>query len=198
MFRLCSLSRCRWRHALEYPARCRRRKPLHRCPRSGPMRIRRPAPGRARPASTRRSATQTIASKPGPLCVPAFGGFGGTIQLPAAKPSMTATATSSTTNYNQTLPSLAKKGKPLFYLQVVTSGPAVFGKRMKSAGGFDGKSLKPGHTYIGPTAKPSLPASLGFLCRSRRALRKRVPASTAARSLGSAACSLVKTSTRRP
>jgi hypothetical protein len=104
-------------------------------------------PGQSTTSEYAISGTQTIASKPGPLCVPAFGGFGGTIALPAAKPSITATATSSTTNYNQTLPTLGKKGKPIFYLQVVTSGPALFGKKIKSVGGLDGKTLKAGNPY---------------------------------------------------
>jgi hypothetical protein len=60
---------------------------------------------------------------------------------------VTATSTSSTTNYNQTLPSLQRKGKPLLYLQVVTSAPTLFGKKIKPTGGLDGKSLKPGNTY---------------------------------------------------
>jgi hypothetical protein len=106
-----------------------------------------PCSGQSTTSEYATSETQTVASKPASMCVPAFGGFGGTIQLPAAKPSITATATTSTTNYNQTLPSLGKKGKPLLYLQLVTSATTAFGKKFKSSGGLAGKSLKTGNDY---------------------------------------------------
>jgi len=106
-----------------------------------------PCTGQSTTSEYATSASATIPSKPASFCVPEFGGFGGTIELPAAKPSITATSTSSTTNYNKMLPVFSKKGKPLFYLQMVTSALTDFGKKVKSSGGLDGKSLKAGNSY---------------------------------------------------
>ena len=70
-------------------------------------------------ASTPAAALQ---SKAKALCIPAFDGFGGTMEYPPARPSITAALTASTTNYNQQLPALGKKGKPIYYLQVADLG----------------------------------------------------------------------------
>jgi hypothetical protein len=93
------------------------------------------------------SATTTLESRSKRLCVPAFGDFGGTIALPPSRPTVTATFTSSTTNYNGQLPTLAKKGKPIFYLQFQTSGGNTFGKIVRGGDGLVGKKLIAGHAY---------------------------------------------------
>lgn len=93
------------------------------------------------------SATMTLQSKPRALCIPAFGGWGGTLQYPAANPSVTVVAISSTTNYNQQLPLLSSKGKPVFYLQMTTSAATKFGPTVNDKGGLTSKSLVPGTTY---------------------------------------------------
>jgi hypothetical protein len=86
-------------------------------------------------------------SKPKALCIPAFGGFGGTMEYPPAKPSITAALTASTTNYNQLLPTLAKTGKPIYYLQVQTSADTVFGNDVLAKGGLTSAKLVAGRSY---------------------------------------------------
>ncbi len=93
------------------------------------------------------STTTTLQSRSKRLCIPAFDGFGGTIALPPSRPTVTATFTSSTTDYNQQLPALAKKGKPIFYLQFQTSGGNTFGKVVRGGDGLIGKKLIAGRPY---------------------------------------------------
>jgi hypothetical protein len=93
------------------------------------------------------SAAATIGSKSVRLCIPAFDDFGGTIAVPPARPTVTAVLTSSTTNYNQQLPKLTKKGKPVFYLQIQTSDGTTFGKTVRGGDGLTGKKLVAGHPY---------------------------------------------------
>jgi hypothetical protein len=95
-------------------------------------------------ASTPAAAMQ---SKAGALCIPAFGGFGGTMEYPPAKPSITAALTASTTNFNQQFPKLGKKGKPIFYLQVETSANTDFGHSLRANGGLTSKKLVAGQPY---------------------------------------------------
>ena len=92
------------------------------------------------------SAEQTIRKKEGYPCIPEFGGFGGSIGFPAADPAANGILTSSTTNYNKTLPVLAK-GKPLFYLQITTNGAASFAAVAPSAKGLESKKLVAGTAY---------------------------------------------------
>ena len=79
-------------------------------------------------------------------CIPAFGGFGGTLRYPAAAPGVGATLTSSTKNYNNMLPVLSK-GKPIFYLQIATTAATDFAASYKASGGLTSKAIKPGKTY---------------------------------------------------
>jgi len=79
-------------------------------------------------------------------CIPAFGGFGGSLHYPAASPAVSATFTSSTTNYNNLLPVLSK-GKPVFYLQIATTAPTAFASTYKASGGLMSNAFKPGKTY---------------------------------------------------
>jgi hypothetical protein len=91
-------------------------------------------------------APAKFASSASRACIPAFGGFGGWMEYPAARPSVGITATSSTTNYNKLLPEFGNK-KPLLFLQFALTGPTTFGKTVRSGGGLTSKLLKPGTTY---------------------------------------------------
>jgi hypothetical protein len=92
------------------------------------------------------SDTDKLATKGGKVCIPAFGGYGGTIAYPGTSPSITLTLTSSTTNYTGKLPKL-HAGKPLFYLQVATSGATTFGPSEPAGGGLTGAKIIAGKTY---------------------------------------------------
>jgi hypothetical protein len=87
-----------------------------------------------------------LSTKGGKLCIPAFGGFGGTIAYPAATPSITLTLTSSTTNYTGKLAKL-HSGTPLFYLQIASSGAVTFGATEPAGGGLTGANIVVGKPY---------------------------------------------------
>lgn len=89
---------------------------------------------------------EKLLSTGGHACIPAFAGFGGNIAYPGAKPSITVTLTSSTTNYNGKLPSLGS-GTPVFYLQIATSGPTSFSSSAPVGGGLTSAKIKVGQTY---------------------------------------------------
>ena len=110
---------------------------------SGPA----PCTGQSTTSLFATSASTTLESKSKLQCIPAFDDFGGTIALPPSRPTVTATFISSTTNYNQQLPGLAKNGKPLFYLQFQTSAGNTFGKSVRGGDGLVGKKLIAGHKY---------------------------------------------------
>lgn len=99
------------------------------------------------------TTSEYAASKPSKLkhrnthaCIPAFEGFGGSLHYPAATPAVSATLTSSTTNYNSMLPQLSK-GKPIFYLQIATGAATTFAATYTAAGGLTSKAIEPGKTY---------------------------------------------------
>jgi len=92
------------------------------------------------------SVNETLSTSGGSLCIPAFGGFGGTIEYPSVNPSVGIKLTSSTTNYNGALPSLGK-GKPIFYVQLSIAGATTFGTNVPAGGGLAGKELVPAQTY---------------------------------------------------
>jgi hypothetical protein len=92
------------------------------------------------------SNAYTLATKGGKVCIPAFGGFGGTIAYPGANPSITLTLISSTTNYTGKLPNL-HSGKPLFYLQFATSAATTLGTTEPAGGGLTGAKIVVGKTY---------------------------------------------------
>jgi hypothetical protein len=92
------------------------------------------------------SLTQALVSAGGSLCIPAFGGFGGSIFYPGATPSIKMALTTSTTNYNGKLPSLGS-GKVIYYIQLATSGPVTFASSAKVGGGLTGKALIAGKPY---------------------------------------------------
>ncbi len=91
------------------------------------------------------SLTVTLSTKGGMFCIPAFGGFGGTIRYPSANPSVKLKLISSTKNYNHQ-PELGK-GTPLFYLQLAISGGTSFGTNLPAGGGLTAKKLIPGKPY---------------------------------------------------
>lgn len=106
------------------------------------------------PCKGQTTSTEYAMSKPSRLkssnthaCIPAFGGFGGSFHYPAATPAVSATFTSSTTNYNSLLPALSK-GKPIFYLQIATTAPATFASTYAAAGGLTSKAIQPGKAYF--------------------------------------------------
>lgn len=89
--------------------------------------------------------TATLLTKGGSVCIPTFGGFGGSVKYPGASPSVKLTLTSSTTNYDN-MPQLGS-GTPIFYLQLALSGGTTFGKSVKAGGGLTSKNITPGQTY---------------------------------------------------
>jgi hypothetical protein len=92
------------------------------------------------------SVKGTFLSKGGTLCIPAFGGLGGSVTYPPANPSVSVSLISSTTNYNHKLPSL-HKGAPIFYLQLSIASGTTFGQNVPAGGGLTGQPIKAGSTY---------------------------------------------------
>ena len=92
------------------------------------------------------SVSETLLTTGGKLCIPAFGGLGGSVKYPPANPSTSISLISSTTNYNHKLPSL-HSGTPLFYLQLSVASSTSFGNDVKAGGGLTGKPIVPGSTY---------------------------------------------------
>jgi hypothetical protein len=107
------------------------------------------------------SLTETLSTKGGTLCIPEFGGFGGTVKYPGANPSIQLTLTSSTTNYDG-LPKLGK-GAAIFYLQLATSGKTSFGTKGTAGGGLTGAKIVPGKAYtaFGQATVFSVPFNFG-------------------------------------
>ena len=90
-------------------------------------------------------ATVTLSTKGGSFCVPSFGGYGGSISYPSAKPSIKMKVTSSTTDYNK-MPQLGT-GTAQFYLQFNINNPTSFGSKVQAAGGLTSAAIKVGTTY---------------------------------------------------
>jgi hypothetical protein len=91
------------------------------------------------------SLTETLRTQGGKLCVPAFGGFGGSVEYPSADPSVKMKLISSTSNYDK-MPALGP-GKPIFYLQLAISGGTYFGTNEPAGGGLAAKKIVPGDSY---------------------------------------------------
>jgi len=91
------------------------------------------------------SATVKLSTKGGSLCVPAFGGFGGTIEYPAANPSVDLTLISSVKSYDGQ-PKLGT-GKAIFYLQFEIPEATSFGSSVKAGGGLTGSKIVSGQAY---------------------------------------------------
>lgn len=112
-------------------------------PQLRPDRVPPPCPGQ-KTTTKYAKLKETLSTKGGQLCIPAFGGFGGTIQYPGANPSVSLTLTSSTKNKKL---SKLGKGTPIFYLQLALSGATTFSTNLPAGGGLTGKKLIPGTTY---------------------------------------------------
>lgn len=91
------------------------------------------------------SVTEKLLTSGGKLCIPAFGGFGGSIEYPGADPSVKMKLTSSTTDYNK-MPKLGP-GSPIFYLQLAISSGTYFGTNVRAGGGLASKEIAPGDSY---------------------------------------------------
>jgi hypothetical protein len=84
----------------------------------------------------------------GQLCIPSFGGWGGTFAYPkiVTGGENSTILGSSTTDYNGTL-KLPVHGKPLFYLQIAFGLAGHFAKTVASAGALYGPALKAHEPY---------------------------------------------------
>ncbi|HEX4014618.1 MAG TPA: hypothetical protein VHX17_12150 [Candidatus Cybelea sp.] len=91
------------------------------------------------------SLTETLSNQGGSLCVPAFGGFGGTVTYPPASPSAQLGLTTSTTNYDN-MPNLGS-GTPIFYIQLALQSATSFGSDAPAGGGLTAKEIKPHQPY---------------------------------------------------
>lgn len=91
------------------------------------------------------SLTVTLSSDGGSFCIPAYGGFGGSVKYPGANPSVKLKIISSTKNYNRQ-PKLGK-GTPIFYLQLAISGSTTFGSNGTAGGGLTAKEIVAGNPY---------------------------------------------------
>lgn len=94
------------------------------------------------------SVTETLNANGGSLCIPRFGAFGGTLNVPMATVSDKVTLISSTTNYANVPPPKAS-GSPIFYLNITPASTTSFGARVKAGGGLTGKGVKAKKTYTG-------------------------------------------------
>lgn len=89
--------------------------------------------------------TETLSTKGGKVCIPEFGGFGGSVTYPPVNPSVSLGLTSSTTNYDN-MPELGN-GTAMFYLQLAISGKTGFGSKAPAGGGLTSKKIVPGKQY---------------------------------------------------
>lgn len=91
------------------------------------------------------TVSKALKTKGGKFCIPAFGGYGGTLDYPTVSNSIKLTLTSSTTNYDR-MPELGS-GNATFYLQFSTSGGTSFGTKGKAGGGLTGSGIVAGDPY---------------------------------------------------
>ncbi len=91
------------------------------------------------------SLAVTLSTKGGSFCVPAYGGFGGTVKYPGADPSVKLKLISSTKDYDN-MPQLGK-GTAIFYLQLAISGSTSFGSNVKAGGGITSEHIVPDKAY---------------------------------------------------
>ena len=86
-----------------------------------------------------------LSRKGGSFCVPAFGGFGGSIEYPRMDRALELTVRTSTANIYYE-PGLGN-GTPIVYLNLHFHSGATFGKHLKSAGGVTSQAIEPGQAY---------------------------------------------------
>lgn len=86
-----------------------------------------------------------LKTKGGAFCIPAFGGFGGSMQYPGVNRSAKLTIRTSTQNiYNE--PQLGT-GTSIVYLNLHFHAGTHFGSNLKSKGGLTSQTISPGGTY---------------------------------------------------
>jgi len=86
-----------------------------------------------------------LKTKAGAFCVPAFHGFGGTIEYPGVEPSVELVLRSSTKNiYDEPL---LGSGAPIFYLNLHFFAGTHFGTKLKSKGGLTAAKIQAGQSY---------------------------------------------------
>lgn len=91
------------------------------------------------------SLTGTLSTKGGVVCVPEFGGFGGTIEYPTVNRSVQFKLISSTTDYAK-LPQLGP-GTAIFYLQVSLSGTTTFETKSRAGAELWSEKLTAGKCF---------------------------------------------------
>ncbi|HZV77500.1 MAG TPA: hypothetical protein VFF63_07075 [Candidatus Babeliales bacterium] len=93
----------------------------------------------------RASLKVTLSTKGGSLCVPAFGGFGGSIEYPKVERSVVLTIRTSTSNiYDEPL---LGTGTPILYLNLHFRAGTHFEGSVKSEGGVQSAQIEPGQPY---------------------------------------------------
>lgn len=105
-----------------------------------------------------------LSTKGGILCVPRFGGWGGSMNYPGASSSSMGLI-SSTTAYNPALFPPTGSVAPIFYIQFgLNKTGVIFGAKLPAAGVLASKSLKAGKPYTvqGASNVGSLWNSLGY------------------------------------
>jgi hypothetical protein len=82
----------------------------------------------------------------GSLCIPAFGGFGGSVQYPRVDRSAKLTIRTSLENlYDE--PLLGDSGAPMVYVNLHFHRGTHFGKKVQSNGGLTSAAIVPGDSY---------------------------------------------------
>jgi hypothetical protein len=98
-----------------------------------------------RTAKNYASLPEKLKTNGGSVCVPAFGGFGGSIEYPGLERSVKLTIRTSTQNiYNE--PQLGN-GTSIVYLNLHFHASTRFRSRVKPKGGLTSPSISPGATY---------------------------------------------------
>lgn len=91
------------------------------------------------------NVTVKLKTKGGSFCIPAFGGFGGSMQYPGVERSVKLTIRTSTENiYNE--PQLGT-GTSIVYLNLHFHAGTHFGSKLKSYGGLTSQTIYAGDTY---------------------------------------------------
>lgn len=90
-------------------------------------------------------ATEKLKAKAGSLCIPAFGGFGGSVQYPGVERAVKLTLRTSTQNIYYE-PQLGN-GTSIVYLNLHFHAGTHFGSHLKSEGGLTSQAIYPGDTY---------------------------------------------------
>jgi hypothetical protein len=86
-----------------------------------------------------------LKTRGGSFCIPAFGGFGGSMQYPGVDRSVKLTIRTSTTNiYNE--PQLGT-GTSIVYLNLHFHAGTHFGSKLRSGGGLTSQTIYAGNTY---------------------------------------------------